>query len=231
MTKRDGFGTARGGVGAVLCALVLWLAGCAGGKPPPPDWAISAQDSLQRAVDAYLSGRADVEAVEFARARREIARTGRVDLLARAELTRCATRVASLVFEPCAGFEALRVDAPAAERAYADFLAGRVAPQDIALLPPQHRAVAAAAGPLPLPDAEPLARLVAAGVLLQTGRADAATAAQAVEAASSQGWRRPLLAWLGVQRRLAERAGDAAEAARVQRRIDLVGAPGAAAPR
>lgn len=210
-------------------ATLALLAGCAG--TPPPDWAIAAQGSLQRAVDAYLSGRGDVEAVEFARARQEIARTGRVDLLARAELTRCASRVASLVFEPCEGFEALRADAPAAERAYADFLAGRVAADDIALLPPQHREVAAAGAPVPLPDAEPLAQLVAAGVLLQTGRADARVVAQAVDAASSQGWRRPLLAWLGVQQRLAEQAGDAAEAARVQRRLDVVGASGGGAPR
>jgi hypothetical protein len=209
-------------------AVLALVAGCAG--TPPPDWAIAAQGSLQRAVGAYLSGRGDVEAVEFARARHEIARTGRVDLLARAELTRCATRVASLVFEPCAGFEALRADAPAAERAYADFLAGRVASDDIALLPPQHRAVAAAGAPVPLPDAEPLAQLVAAGVLLQTGRADARVVEQAVDTASSQGWRRPLLAWLGVQQRLAEQAGDSAEAARIARRIDLVADDGRRAP-
>jgi hypothetical protein len=216
-------------------ALLAWsaalalAAGCAG--TPPPDWAIGAQGSLQRAVDAYLSGRGDLEAVEFARARAELARTGSVELVARAELTRCATRVASLVFEPCAGFEALRADAPPPERAYADFLAGRVGADAIALLPPQHRAVAAAAGPVPLPEAEPLAQLVAAGVLLHTGRADARVVAQAVDAASSQGWRRPLLAWLGVQQRLAELGGDAAEAARIARRIDLVTGDARAAPR
>ena len=41
----------------------------------------------------------------------------------RAELLRCAVQVASLVFEPCPGFEPLRQDAPAAERAYAAYLA------------------------------------------------------------------------------------------------------------
>jgi hypothetical protein len=83
---------------------------------------------------------------------------------------------------------------------------------------------------VPLPDAEPLAQLVAAGVLLQTGRADARVVEQAVDTASSQGWRRPLLAWLGVQQRLAEQAGDSAEAARIARRIDLVADDGRRAP-
>ena len=54
------------------------------------------------------------------------------------------------------------------------------------------------------------------------GQVSAQDAAQAVETASHQGWRRPLLAWLGVQARLADERGDAAEAARIRRRMDLV---------
>jgi len=39
---------------------------------------------------------------------------------------------------------------------------------------------------------------------------------------SSQGWRRPLLAWLGVQLKRAEQAGDSETAARLKRRMELV---------
>ena len=66
----------------------------------------------------------------------------RSDLLARIELAHCAAQLASLVFDACAGFEALRADAPAPERVYADYLAGRVASGDVGLLPAAHRAVA-----------------------------------------------------------------------------------------
>jgi hypothetical protein len=45
---------------------------------------------------------------------------------------------------------------------------------------------------------------------------------QAVNTASSQGWRRPLLAWLRVQLQRAQAAGAEQEAARIQRRIELV---------
>jgi hypothetical protein len=69
---------------------------------------------------------------------------------------------------------------------------------------------------------DPLSRLVAAGALFQSGRASPAVVAQAVDTASAQGWRRPLLAWLGVQARLAEQASDADGAARIRRRIQLV---------
>jgi len=67
-----------------------------------------------------------------------------------------------------------------------------------------------------------MARLVAAGTAFQAGLASPALVQAAVDAASSQGWRRPLLAWLGVQLKLAEASGDTAEVARVQRRIALV---------
>lgn len=200
--------------------LTLLLAACAGG-PPPPDWQMNAHGALERAVAAYLEGNNRVAEREFERGRAEFARTGRIDLVTRAELMRCAARVASLVLEPCTAFEALRADAAMAERAYADYLTGRtLSPQEQARLPAPQRAVAA--GGSALPDADPLARLVAAGVLLQTGRASPEVRAQAVETASAQGWRRPLLAWLGVQLRLAEQGGDAAEAERLRRRMALV---------
>ncbi len=208
---------------AAVAAALLAVA-CAS-APPPPDWQMNARLALDNAVAAYLEGNTRVEAAEFAKARSEVARTGRVDLLARAELMRCAAGVASLVFEPCAGFEKLRADAPASERAYADYLAARVSPQDIALLPPQHRAVAstsaeAAAAALRAID-DPLSRLIAAGVLLQSKRASPEVLQVAVDAASAQGWRRPLLAWLNVQLMRAEQAGDKSEADRLRRRIGV----------
>lgn len=207
----------------LLFTLVV-LAGCS--SPPVPDWQMNAKGSLERSTEAYLSGNDRLAAREFEHARAEVARTARPDLLARTELMRCAPRVASLDLTPCTGFEALRADAAPAERAYADYLAGRASPQDAALLPASHRAVAAGAlagSAVALPEgADPLARLLAAAVLLQAGRASPAIVAQAVDTASAQGWRRPLLAWLGVQVKLAEQGGAASEAERIRRRIELV---------
>jgi hypothetical protein len=207
---------------AVL-VLPLLLAAC-GSKPPAPDWETNAHGALDRYEKAFMAGDARVESAEFARARDELARTADAGLVARAELTRCALLVASLVFQPCAGFESLRLDAPAAEGAYADYLAGKALPKDAALLPAAHRAVAAASADAASVKAigDPLARLVAAGVLFETGRASPALLQLAVDTASTQGWRRPLLAWLGAQARRAELAGAAQEAGRLHRRIALV---------
>jgi hypothetical protein len=164
----------------------------------------------------------------MALARRTLASTGRADLLARAELMRCAARVARLVFEPCERFEALRADAPAAERAYADYLAARpLTRESVALLPAAQQAAASGDAALASVQgiADPQARLIAVAVLFQAGKASPPMIEVAAETASSQGWRRPLLAWLKVQAMLAEKAGDAVEAQRLQRRIALVEAP------
>jgi hypothetical protein len=70
---------------------------------------------------------------------------------------------------------------------------------------------------------------VAAGVLFESGRASPALMVLAVDTASAQGWRRPLLAWLLVQAERAEQGGDRPEAERLRRRIELVqGVAGAA---
>ena len=69
---------------------------------------------------------------------------------------------------------------------------------------------------------DPMSQLVAAGVLFRREQAGPDALALAVETASSQGWRRPLLAWLGVQRLRAEKAGDTSETERLRRRIELV---------
>ena len=208
-------------------AIVLIAAGalsaCASG-PKVPDWKIQSVGHVERFTAAYLKGDSRVEAREFDLARAETTRTGRPDLVARIELNRCAAHVASLDFDPCTGFEALRSDAAAPERAYADYLAGQpVDAAQAALLPEHHRAVAAGtAGAALPPDDDPFGRLIAAAVLMRRSQATPEVVAQAVDTASEQGWRRPLLAWLGVQARLAEARGDAPEAARIKRRMDLV---------
>lgn len=212
----------------LLIAVTALLAGCAGG-PPVPDWQIGAHDALDRAVAAYMGGNSRVETAEWRRAREQLGSTGKVELLIRAELLRCAGRVAALDFTDCAGFDALRTDAQAADLAYAAWLAGRLAPQQAALLPPAQRAVATAGSDVAAAAAQraiadPLSALVAAGVLLRSGRATPALLEQAVETASAQGWRRPLLAWLEVQARRAEQAGQSEAAQRLRRRIALVSA-------
>jgi len=181
-------------------ALILLAAGCAGG-PQPPDWQANAAQALQAFQRLYFAGSTDAAETQFKVARSELARTGRADLVARAELARCAVRAASLEFDDCPEFEALRYGARPEELAYASYLMGK--------------------GSYKASD-EPLSRLVAYAVALRNGNINPAGIATAVDVASAQGWRRPLLAWLGVQLKRAEAAGDNDAAARLRKRIELV---------
>jgi hypothetical protein len=89
----------------------------------------------------------------------------------------------------------------AEELAYADFLSGK----------------SERAG-----TEDPFSRLVSHGVRFNGGKANPENISAAIDIASSQGWRRPLLAWLGVQEKRAEAAGDTAALERIRRRIALV---------
>ena len=178
--------------------LVLW--GCSSG-PVPPDWQLNSVSALNAFQSYYLKGDTRAAELEFERARAELRSTGRGDLVARAELVRCAARAASLEFDNCPAFEALRADAGAEELAYAEYLAGRA-----------DRAV----------GEDSLSKLVLHGVRLKSGKITPAEISDAIDLSSAQGWRRPLLAWLGVQEKRAEAAGDSAALERIRRRIALL---------
>ena len=183
---------------------LMLLSGCGGG-PPQPDWTLNASSALRNFTQKYLTGDTRAADAEFAIAKKEISATGRADLLARAELIRCAARAASLEFDNCPAFEKLRAGAGAEELAYAEYLAGRGG---------------RAAGD------EALSRLVFLGVQFNSGNANPESISSAIDIASAQGWRRPLLAWLGVQEKRAEAAGDREALERIRRRIALVSGKG-----
>ena len=183
-----------------IVPVLLLIAACAGG-PQLADWQLNASQAMQAFQQRYLVGDTAGAEAEFALARSELARTGREDLVARAELVRCAVRVASLEFDGCPGFEKLRAAAAKDDLAYAEYLAGKVS-----------RA----------PTDDALSKLVFFGTQMRSGKIAPAAIGQAVDVASAQGWRRPLLAWLGVQLKRAEAAGDGETASRLRRQIELV---------
>ena len=215
--------------GKALAAIaVIALAGC-GSQPPAPDWALSAEAAATKATSAYLQGQQRVEALQWQKARDAVASTGRPDLAARVELMRCAAQVASLQWDNCPGYQSLAADAQPAEQAYARYLQAQLDMADIPQLPEPQRAVAsaiAASGTPALANIkDPLSRLVAAGVALRAGSASPELLQLGVDTASAQGWRRPLMAWLLLQRKAAQQGGNVQEAAVIDRRLKLLESP------
>jgi hypothetical protein len=215
----------------LLCA-ILWLSACSS-APPTPQWQLDVSDSLRRAQGYLLEGRSTTAKqpladAEIRRLREAAGAAGDPRLLARTELALCAAQAASL--DPaglaCPGFERWKTEADAATLAYARYLRGQLSANEAALLPEQHQAAARAiaSGALPATTAQaitdPTARLVALSAAFQAKASPPDAIALATSTASEQGWRKALLAWLGVQLQLAHANGDRATAQNLQRRIE-----------
>lgn len=201
----------------LLAALAIaGLSGCAE-RPAVPDWLLTADAAIANHVRYRLEGRDRLAAGQLAIARSEVARTGDATQMARIELHACAARVASLESGDCPGFLPLAADAAAAENAYAAYLAGNVT-VDVDFLPKMQQL--AWRDPARLEAiTDPLSRLLAAALLWRDGRLSPAGIALAIETAAGQGWRRPLLAWLLVERKRLEKIGDSAGLSTVDRRL------------
>ena len=206
-------------------AAALLVASCAG--PPVADWQADAAADFDAYRRHYLDGNTRLAQRDYAQARAALASTGSLERAARAEMIRCALAVAALDFDACSGVDALLADAGAEDRAYGQFLLGRWERLDAGRLPANYRAVVAgheeaaqneAAGKID----DPLARLIACGMLLKLERIQPKTVNLAVDTAANEGYRRPLLAWLTVQAKLAEAAGDKALMETARKRIDFV---------
>lgn len=213
----------RIGIAAALIAIAC--AGCS--IAPSPAWQADAHDALESFTETYLKGDTKLAMRHFAESRAAVAGTGRPDLVARMELIRCGIGTAALDFDACSGYEAIQADATASDRAYADFLAGKFEQKAGAKLPPQYEGVARAKDAdsqnLALREIkDPLSRLVAAGALFRGGRLSPGGISTAVDTASEQAWRHPLLAYLNVQAKLAETAADAPALEAIRKRIELV---------
>jgi hypothetical protein len=209
----------------VACALLL---ACAG--PRPPAWQTDAHGALERFRVHYLEGDSARARRDFAEAMARIGSTGRLDLAARAELLRCAVGTAALDFDACAGYAARSADAGVDDRAYGHFVSGEWDKVEAGRLAPRYRRVfegndEAAQNAAVAAIDDPLSRLVASGTLFRLGRLSGDGLERAIETASAQGFRRPLMALLAVQAKRAEAAGDDAALAQIRRRIELLAGP------
>ena len=214
-------------------AVLLLLAAC-GSQPPAPDWKLGAEAASRRATEAYLRGEQRVAELQWQKAREEVRSTADIPTAARLELMRCAAQVAGFDWSACSAYEALAHDAGEQQQAYARYLQAELRVEDVALLPPAQqplaRLLASADGPLAGASAraaieaiaDPLSRLVALAVALRSGVDCPTLLEPALDTASQQGWRRPLMAWLLLQRDMASGGMDQPTAGKAAMRLQLL---------
>lgn len=211
------------GIGAALTLALL--AACT--HAPTPAWRNEAHGALNRYENLFLRGENRLAQVNFERALKEVSATGDFTQVNRVQLARCALQTGVLEFTSCPGYRAQAADP--AQQAYLRFLAGDWTDDDVPRLPVQYRKFAATARQSTQPlnqaiaeIASPLSRLVAVGVAVERRQFDRATLELAVDTASREGWRKPLLVYLGQLKAIAEAKGETEKAQLLQERLDLV---------
>lgn len=206
---------------------LLLLSACGGAGPPVPDWKTEAADFTERYKKHALLGEHAVAERFFQRALRATGGAGRISETARLWLVRCATRRANLLDDDCSEYADLaKLETSAEDRAYYQFVTLKWSEVDATRLPAQYVAlVKADVAQLNTQIAaieEPLSRLLAASLVTQRGQADHATLTIAMETASAQGWRQPLLTYLKLLEKSAASRGASTEQQTYAVRIRLI---------
>jgi len=210
--------------------LMVFLVSC-GGSQPIPDWTYASFNQMEDFKKAYLEGKAGVADLHFQRAVEEIKKSGDLNLLAKAYLTRYAVQIALL--ESFRDDDFLKIQSAEPDPANAGFYAflkGNFSQADRNLLPPQYvptvadilaaRRDSVAADALKIEDS--LSRLVMTGLLVRYGYENVELLNGAVETASRQGWKKALLVYLNRLQAYYEQRQEVEKAYKIKQKILLI---------
>jgi hypothetical protein len=189
----------------ILSLLFALLICACGSATPVPDWKDNAYRQLDDYKTSFLTGKEESTEPHFIKARREIAAGNDLSLLTIAYLTKYALHTASLESFDSSEFAKLyRLEPNVSDMAYCHFLKGNFSAVDSKALPVRYGGVLKAAYAKDLTMAareiavidDPLSRLIACGVWVQYLPSDETILQIGISTASTNGWRRPLWAYL-----------------------------------
>ena len=212
-----------------LIAVGVLIIGC--GSKRAPEWTKAAFNQLEDYKKNYLMGKEQMAERHFGHAIDEIKKSGDLDMLATAYLTKNAVQVA--VLEMIDDREFLRIDATyplPQHRSFHKFLKGEMDVVDVELLPGQYRAFFRAFQSGRIDDAmddivkmeEPLSRLIATGLVVHKNQHDERCLKVAIDTASRNGWKKALLAYLEKLQSFYESKMDSEKAATIRKKIELI---------
>lgn len=214
-----------------LCLLIMLLVLAACGSKPAPVWIAAGHKQIESFKEDFLTDRSPaITETHFRNALDEIKKGGNLDLLGKAWLTRMALQTAVLTEMDPGEYPRIEVaESVPANANFYRFLKGDSSVNAV-LLPEHYRPLwmalrngdAAKASSAIAAIDDPLSRLIAAGLAVRQGLESEAICRTAAETAAERGWKRALLSWLNKLKSLHNNSGDAAKAAAIQARIDLM---------
>jgi hypothetical protein len=214
---------------SLIAALVICA--CCQASLPVSVWKDNAYRYLEDYKGNFLAGKEDATEPHFFKAKREITAGNDLTLLAIAYLTKYALHTACLEKFDTGDFARIYHQEPnPANMAYCNFLKGNFSAVDLNLLSPRYTGIIKAAAGKDTSFAareiaaidDSLARLIACGVWVSYMPYNEKILLTAIETASSQGWRRPLWAYLDKLQTFYLENGDKVKASGIQERLELL---------
>ncbi|MGV8078492.1 MAG: hypothetical protein AB2L22_00315 [Syntrophales bacterium] len=215
---------------ALLILTAFFLAGCGGARVP--DWTTDGYNNLESFKERYLAGRDGPAESNWRKAVEAIRMSGDMEVLGRAYLTRYAVLTACLETFDDRLYREIETIRPMPEnQSFHRFLIGELAAVEDRSLPDPYRGILKAlrdknkeavnreAGRIQ----DPLSRLIAIGVAVRMGHGDNEPLLRTgLAEASRNGWKRVVLAYMERLRILYEKRGDAAEAEKTRKTLDIL---------
>ncbi len=214
-----------------LICFVMITGGC--GSDRRPSWLIFGNDKLETYKKYYLTNSESARAERhFQSALDELKKSGNLDLMQKAWLTRTAMHVALLKTPDPGEYEMLAGIKPfPANRNYFLFLTGEIFKVDESLLPSRYRGFLKALKNEDIAQIEktvvsmkekPVSLLISAGIFAGSNRESEVIINAAIGVSSQNGWKAALLAWMKRKADYYESTGKTFEASKVRRHIELI---------
>lgn len=209
--------------------ILIFMGGC-GGKTAP-EWTRASFNHLESYKKNYLRGNEHLAELSFRKAIEEIKTSGDIRIMEKTYLTKYAVQIASLeTFDDREYIRLAGIQQRLKYLNYYYFLKGLFTEVDFRELPVQYVRVFKASldGNQREIDQEvsaiddPLSRLVAAGLMVQKDQNSEFILSAAIQTASAQGWKKPLLAYLKKLQLYYNAKGDIKKSSSIQHHIELI---------
>lgn len=212
-----------------LLILFLGLSGC--GSKTVPDWQNNSFKYMEYFKKYFLTGYERKSEIYFTKAVEEIKKSGKLDVLAKAYLTKCSVRIATLEEINCDEFNLIEgIEENRENNNFYLFLKGNFDNVDGKLLPERYQKFFKSIKTDTIEDLnseivkieDPLSRLITLGLSVKHGQYNESTLKAALDVASAQGWKKALLAYLEEIKSFYKKTRKAAKADKVQQKINLI---------
>lgn len=214
----------------ILIALCcFFIVGCA--SKTIPDWINAAHNHLENYKKNQLAGEEKIAELHFKKAIEEIKKSGDLELMSKAYLTKCAIQVALLEKMDDSDYLKVQIAHPSfANKNFHLFLQGNFGQVQKNLLPEQyHNFLSAVQKGLTAEVTntiekieDPLSRLIAAGLAVRGNKFDERSLKVAIDTASANGWKKALFIYLERLRSLYETENEIKKAESIRQKIELI---------